>query len=118
QQRARSAAFNTPALDLAIDVGIEMNPRVRVHPLELHDLALKADGLVAIELGGERVVRNGSASRSHCEDGADRGSGPLLHLHGTKLLKLLFAGQSLLIRRLRRAQPRLLPAGLHIAASR
>src|SRR5690606_38956582 len=91
KQRARSAAFDAPALDLAVDGSIEVDPRVRVDPLELHDLAFETDRLVAVKLGGKRVVCNGSAGSPQGEDGADRGGSPLLHLHGYLLLKLLFA---------------------------
>src|SRR5690606_12646474 len=82
EQRARGAALDTPALNLAVHVGVDVDPRVRVDPLELHDLALEADRLVTIELGGERMVRDGSAGGSDRQDGADRGRGPFLDLHG------------------------------------
>src|SRR5690606_40018282 len=83
QQGARRTAFNAPALHATVDVRVDVNPRVRVDPLELHDLAFKTDRLVAIELGGEGVVSDGSTGSPHCKDGANRGGGPLLHLHGT-----------------------------------
>jgi len=37
-----------------------VNPRVGIDPLELHDLALETDRLVAVELRGKRVVGDGS----------------------------------------------------------
>ena len=36
---------------------VEMDPGVRVHPLQLHDPALQLDRCVAVEFRAERVVR-------------------------------------------------------------
>src|SRR5438105_508999 len=58
-QRVRRSTFHLPMLHVPGRIGgIDVDPSVGVDPLHLDDRALYLDGLVHVELGRERVVRN------------------------------------------------------------
>src|SRR5882672_2404324 len=58
-QRVRRSTLHLPMLHLPARIGgIDVDPGVGVDPLHLDDRALYLDGLVHVELGRERVMRN------------------------------------------------------------
>src|SRR5690606_26934742 len=66
------AALDHPALDRAVFLrDVDVQPRLRVDPLELHDHALARDGLVAAELRRERMARECGCRGEH-ESGPGR----------------------------------------------
>src|SRR5690606_1455289 len=79
EQRVRRAALELPHLLRAVLAGdLDVDPRVRVDELDLDDCAPQADGLVRIELGGERVV--GAGRRHHEKNGREqRNVGSVTH---------------------------------------
>src|SRR5690606_7405425 len=85
QQSRRCTAFYAPAFDLTVTGSVDVDPRVRVNPLKLHYLAFEAQRLVAVKLGCERVVSDGSAGCAHSDYSADYGCQRFL-LHGQLLL--------------------------------
>ena len=59
QQRVRRAALDHPHFGAAAVLrDLDVDPRVRVHELDLDDLALEEDRPVRVELRAERVVRD------------------------------------------------------------
>ena len=58
KQRVRRASLDHPARRLAVRLlDIDVNPGVRVDPLDLRHRSAQLYGFVRVELGGERVVR-------------------------------------------------------------
>src|SRR5262249_33211255 len=67
----RRAAFDRPTLYLAVGaLHFDVDPGVRVAPLHLDDRALYRDGLVRVELGRERVVRENRCRSRNEQHGA------------------------------------------------
>src|SRR5687767_6455887 len=94
EERVRRAAFDHPDLGLAVLDDLDVNPRMRVHPLEADDLALEADRRVRIELGAESVVSEYRAARDNKAGRNQERTKCVSHRHN--LLLFLLGAQTLL----------------------
>src|SRR5690606_28540759 len=67
EQRVRAAAFDHPRHRLAVVADdLEMEPRMRIDPLDLRDRALQLHRPVDRELRRERVVRRRRSAHERC----------------------------------------------------
>src|SRR2546425_5863732 len=74
EERIRRPAFDHPLLFRAVRFRhFQVNPGVRIHPLELRDRALQQHGSVRIEFAAKRVVRDHDDRRGgeQAKTGAD-----------------------------------------------
>src|SRR6185503_19993707 len=62
QQGVRRAALDHPLLGLAVLDDLDVNPRMRVHPLEADDLALETNRGIRVELGAKGMMRENGAA--------------------------------------------------------
>src|SRR5262249_5968072 len=79
-QAVGAAHFHAPVDDFSVVTGdIHVEVGVRIRPLDLRDNALQIDGLVRVEFGGERMVRDDPGRRERETD--DRGKQGDFHSH-------------------------------------